>query len=126
MKKAPLHPGFAAIWIIWRTTFVVACALASLFRPLDWLMLLSIFVLVEAIGVIRDGKGDTASETHWAVGAKGWAWRLWSVGFAGAYVFQLWALPGMFGIESSPAWAMICFGMFGWLGAHFFFLGKHG
>ena len=126
MAERTMHPVFAAIWIIWRVTFVTACALASLFRPLDWLILLSIFVFVEAVGVMRDGKGDTASETHWYIGAKGVAWRLWSVGFAAAYVYELWALPAKFGIVSSPAWAMICVGMFGWLAAHFFFLGKHG
>ena len=121
-----MNPFFLAFWIVWRAAFVLAVAVESLLPTYVWPLLFGAFLTVEAIGVAREEKGDTASETHWAVGSKGVAWRLWSVGFAGAYVWQLWRLPALLGAESSVAWGFICVGMFGWLSAHFFFLGRHG
>ena len=123
------HPRwtFRAFWVLWRLAFVAGCFFEPVLPGHVWSTLLGLFVLVEAWGVLRKSKGDTLSETHWAVGARGWAWRLWSVGCAGAYAWQAWRLPDLaFDIEPGVAWGFICAGLFGWLGSHFFWLGEHG
>jgi len=118
---------FRTFWILWRLAFVAAVAVEPLIPGDWWVYMWAAFLLVEGIGIARSARGDTLSESHWAIGKRGWAFRIFSIGFAAAYSWQAARLPMLaWGIEPSVAWYFICAGLFGWLSSHFFFLGRHG
>ena len=117
------------VWFyLWRLAFAGALALHALVPPVAWPILFVAFIAPEVIGVLRDARGDTLSETHWQQGRMEWGMRLWSTGSALAYGWGLARLPDWWlDVTPSVGWYFICAGVTGWMVAHFwrFKMGKY-
>ena len=105
------------LWVLW-----IAAALAAYFTTngtAPVLYLLGSFAVLEGWGVLRDGHGDTLTETVRSFYRGGWSRGFLVLGFTG--FLGLWFISAIPGWEYLNRWAgfSLGIGLMAWLAVHF-------
>jgi len=133
-KLGPVSKVFPVLWIAFLLCWV-GTELSfgwTQDRVLVWIGLLAAFLVMEAIGVIRDASRDTMSETLWWFQGQGWARGILTSILGLAISLRFFSLRYFFVEDAMPSWmewgplALLSCGLAGWLAVHFFAKGKHG
>ena len=92
-KPSAVTRLFKIYWWLWRATVRGCVMVMPNVLGVVWPGLFGLFAIVETIGIIRKGKDDTQSETHWAQLRGEPAMRFWVISNGILYAWLYLHLP---------------------------------